>query len=79
MSTIDRILKLRIASVDLTMWEGGAYESEGFGWTWGGQRGMKVTGCRVGSFGGKAWERCTVFQNGVWVCGFVKNSPSRII
>ncbi|GJY65827.1 tRNA-dihydrouridine(47) synthase [NAD(P)(+)]-like protein [Tanacetum coccineum] len=34
MSTIDRILKLRIASVDLTIWEGGAYESEGFGVLW---------------------------------------------
>ncbi|GJU90946.1 hypothetical protein Tco_1303369 [Tanacetum coccineum] len=32
---------------------GGVYESEGFGWTWGSQRGLKVTGCGVGTLARK--------------------------
>ncbi|GJS60569.1 hypothetical protein Tco_0655353, partial [Tanacetum coccineum] len=32
---------------------GGVYEGEGFGWTWGGQRGLKVTGCGVKALAGK--------------------------
>ncbi|GKE00644.1 hypothetical protein Tco_1388627 [Tanacetum coccineum] len=42
------------------MWGVGFYESEGFGWTWGGQRCMKVTGCEVGRLARKHWGRCTV-------------------
>ncbi|GJZ41678.1 hypothetical protein Tco_0588564, partial [Tanacetum coccineum] len=35
---------------------GGVYESEDFGWTWGGQRGLKVTGCEVGTLAGKIMQ-----------------------
>ncbi|GJV01096.1 hypothetical protein Tco_1334665 [Tanacetum coccineum] len=76
MSTLDRILKLRIASVDLTMWEGRAYESERFGGMWGGQRGMRVTcfGCYV--FGDKGTKK--MYSSSKPGCGFVTNGPSRL-
>ncbi|GKE32267.1 hypothetical protein Tco_1451589, partial [Tanacetum coccineum] len=74
-STFDRIEGFWIATVDKDHVGGGVYESEGFGWTWGGQRGLKVTGGGVMSLAGKWWERCTVFQKQLWVCGFVTNGP----
>ncbi|GJW88106.1 hypothetical protein Tco_0163446 [Tanacetum coccineum] len=36
---------------------------DGFGVMWGGQQGMRGTGLGYDEFGGKGWERCTVFQN----------------
>ncbi|GJS60187.1 hypothetical protein Tco_0654971 [Tanacetum coccineum] len=55
-TTIDSNEGIRIANLDKDHVGGRVYESEGFGWTWGGQRGLKVTGCGVMSLAGKVFE-----------------------
>ncbi|GKB74296.1 hypothetical protein Tco_0935708 [Tanacetum coccineum] len=74
------MVELGIAKVDDSPCGGcGVRDCEGFGWVWGGQRGVKMTGGGVLRLGGKSLEEMYSSLNfGVKVWAFDRFGPPRL-